>query len=135
MEELLCRGKRKDNGDWVYGAKVAGNAIIEWDSDFISTSMGILVMGFHEVIPETIGHNTGLTDKDNNEIYEGDIVRSDNYLNCYDTVVVYNKGCFWLDDPMVGMEDTLDATYMHSIVIGNKFDNQDILIDILKDIE
>lgn len=84
--EILFRGKRVDNGEWVYGDLIQLHdgrkyiidnkfgACIDDKGNFINTKSQFV----NEVIQETVSQYTGLTDKNGKKIFEGDIVQWSN---------------------------------------------------------
>jgi uncharacterized phage protein (TIGR01671 family) len=116
MKNIKFRGKKK-KGDrkWVYGSLLQ-------DEGRCYVGAGQLI----EVEPETVGQYTGLKDKNDKEIYEGDIIKwtkpKPDYLLPENgmTVVEINV----LNDS-IGWEFFSPGDYGE--IIGNKIDNPELL--------
>ncbi len=75
--KALFRGKMVGTREWVYGT-TAYYEDVESSPTYIvktGTDDGKNYFPFYEVIPESIGQYTGLTDKNGTKIFEDDIIK------------------------------------------------------------
>ena len=76
MREILFRGKRIDNGEWITGGIFQQKADdVKDEVVYIIDNSSNDVDWAHRVIPETVGQFTGVTDKKGNRVFEGSIFR------------------------------------------------------------
>ena len=139
MREILFRGKRCDNGEWVQGyyserkdtkGNIIESVIIEDAYEQITNGQRYMRSNLNRecfrVDPETVGQFTGLTDKNGTKIFEGDIV---DILTENEEigVVVYDDGGFQVDADgfCVDFHSNIYGTDLE--VIGNIHDNPELL--------
>ena len=76
MREILFRGMRTKNGEWVYGFYCQKPCPCTEDGNPITHYIADLPPFGTEVDPDTVGQFTGLTDGHGKRIFEGDIVEA-----------------------------------------------------------
>ena len=150
MRKIKFRGKRIDNGEWIYGNLIKN---INEDTDEVrffiirnprltkdcgccdSCECDYNCVGYIiEIKEETVGELTGLKDCIGKEIYEGDIVRVDNDWDKYGMTagesyeIYFNEGGFRLKAKYnknargYWLEDNNEFE-----IIGNIFENKNLL--------
>ena len=139
MREILFRGKRLDNGEWVEGylykriVHLSGfhqNVVV--DAIEVSDGENPLGISYYTIFPETVGQYTGMTDKNGRKIFEGDILKLD-YIGpgrgvqgVAEVVFKYGKFCMpWGHRKELVPLDGFANTTME--IIGNIHDNPDLL--------
>lgn len=150
MRDILFRGKRKDNEEWVYGSLlIQAGAWINKD-ELAPTEYRILgIRGENRLVdPKTVGQYTGLSDKNGVKIFENDIVRygKKNWVvnwndetfrweislkdGCYQYPIYDGQGYPKYVDRItlgwVAAEFQLSGQ-LSVEVIGNKFDNPELI--------
>ena len=117
--EILFRGKRTDNGVWVYGYFQVVNGYCYITIDGIP----------YTAIPETVGQYTELKDKHGEKIFEGDVVVINRVLLA--KIVWYNGAFRCIELQSDNYNNIIDAgTLLRGYevsIAGNIFDNPELL--------
>ena len=127
MREIIFRGKRIDNGEWAYGSLVYGPEDNEIGTIVIfeeEDEVGFIFGEDIEVDLNTVGQYTGLLDKNNKKIFEGDILKLDNSLDTnvrkFEVKFAYGQFYIGINKPVAYVRDGCE-------VIGNINDNPELL--------
>jgi uncharacterized phage protein (TIGR01671 family) len=142
--QIKFRGKRIDNGKWLYG-----NYIQVGDHEYIYPFEDLEPDGHHLVqisdkphlvIPETVGQFTGLTDRNGKEVYEDDILEFTFFYYGEKEIEVCKKGIIDFEDSSFVFSVSKEEVYYFSNlyfdsesdieVIGNIHDNKDLITSI-----
>lgn len=153
MREIEFRAKRTDNDEWVYGYYVQG---LDFENKPINNSIvrnittvnpvdKTIKQDIYEVDINTLGQYTGLKDKNDKKVFEGDVIRMHYFFTNYDPS---SLGAFEDEAEFIGVVkcDLLDGFYVetvddHSVgylqwieepteeleVLGNIYDNPEWL--------
>lgn len=126
--EIVFRGKREDNGEWVYGfyahlPSAGGSAHIIFEPAGNPDESNQTCF----IDPSTLGQYTGMADKNGKKIFEGDIVVTpwDGWSN--GRVVHYENGMFKAGTTTLCSFVGLDSPKYHCEIIGNIHDNPELL--------
>lgn len=120
MREILFRGKRTDNGEWVKGFYVCiPDTHYIMTGKFDSLTNGIINSEAYKVDPSTVGQFTGLEDKLGTKIFEGDVIDDlgVEYIVVFDSDYAQFRGKF------DGWNAEISNIASRCEVIGNIYDN------------
>lgn len=125
MREILFRGKRLDNGEWVYGDLLTKDK----NGNYCPRIKNSESYPFSfQVDPTTVGQFTGLYDKNGNKIFEGDILVSETIMH----KIVWNDewAKFQAISESIYSPSSLNQEWINmygKVVIGNIHDNPELL--------
>ena len=127
-ENIKFRGKSKKTGEWLYGdleynrkKDIARIHSYDDEGEYI---------GQQEVDKETIGQFIGMTDKNENEIYDGDIIKTDDdlYISGYYKVSYdIDTTGFICVGKNVHCHPGIIEEFSDIVVVGNIYDNKELL--------
>lgn len=133
MREILYRGKKINNKEWVDGSivklkrfSVNGDAYYIYPYDNGSPLSD--VCKYYEVIPETVGQYIGIKDKTNYKMFEDDIIRHSGEIG----IISYSTTCgnFCVLKPNTDILQEWGVWFRKNEeyeIIGNIFDTPELL--------
>lgn len=138
--EILFRGKRIDNGQWVVGFPLRKDTpnlhcyiISTFETERCADAIGISGSEMYEVYPESIGQYTNVLDSNHTRIFEGDIIEATHNKDFLHTSYIkFDNGTYWCELISGNDIDDMESLYDQCLdlgltVIGNIYDNPELL--------
>lgn len=134
MREILFRGKQKDNGEWAEGSSIVYDLHNRYTTIYVEDEGRVF-----QVDPETFGQYTGLTDRNGERIFEGDIlIKRRNAMTKYSNITDHLFAVEWGSDCGMWVLTDIDPESDREIdfesfdacefeVIGNIHDNLELM--------
>lgn len=145
MKRKLYRAKVKNweqkprNEQWVYGYYVAGFNIYEEPMHLIFDPTTIFhndgrTDGFEEIDVSTLCEHTGLSDKNECNIWENDIVTIPSEDGFFVVHWSDTEACFEMENDKESLVVTFDHYWAYEVeVVGNVYDNSEFLPKFLRE--
>ncbi len=115
--EIKFRGKRIDNGEWVYGDLLCQSIFTLISGEKVNTGTFWIgeQNGLIKVDPKTVGQFTRFKDKNGKEIYKGDILQA------------HFPGTFVMEMDNYDLLNTLSKNLYSVEIIGNIYSNPELV--------
>ena len=134
MREILFRGKRRDNREWVFGCyykqtEFYGDKVEPFGIMIITSSESLCydqALEYYAISEKTVGQFTGLTDCGGNKLFEHDVVTAKFKSNGsrHKFKIVFKDGAFLFDNGCVAVPFNRIRS---AVIIGNIHDNPELL--------
>lgn len=147
MRKIIFRGKKTFDGSWVYGDLVTNRYIgsgMDKPGTLVIETRDAIKFTCHEVIAETVGQYTETEDRNEKEIYDGDIILSkqkNKYVVYWETNILESPA--WRVETTTATKQAIELhnaepwqrskRYLNQIspnkkqVIGNIYDNPELI--------
>lgn len=135
MREILFRGKRVDNGEWVTGVLNVLTKKVAQIGGYTDYGTHVRIGNSYGIDPATVEQYTGIKDKNGKRIFEGDITAArivDGGHTGFEwppAKTVFENGAFCRKEQRESVPFRSYSARVEFEVVGNIYDNNELLED------
>lgn len=131
-QDAICRGVKTSTDEWIYGYFIHRNLqpyiAVQDEFDAININDDSTIIKAYPVFEDSVGLFSFELDKNGNEIYEGDFIKTtigpgSPFQTELIALVTFDAGTFFAG----GFIELEKEDFKYCEIIGNKYDNPEIL--------